>query len=207
VDLHPNLSPRTLLCIGKDAEARRLVAESLSQYELVFTETALDALRNLNARAFDGYVSDYWLSDWTGPQLCRAIRDLDPHCPVVFFTAAAGEQNRSRAVRAGASAYVCHAERPEALEPAVRRVLALSDSSSLAAKPRMEQAVLREIVRCKAKGADAARTDLAESFVERSARKRAYNTFIEAGGCRAHFERWWPHVFTSARAASNALPA
>ena len=209
MDLHRTFTRRTLLCVGNDPDAREIVAQSLTEYELVFTDTALDALRNLNARAFDGYVSDYWLSDWAGPQLCRAIRDLDPHCPVVFFTAAAGDQNRARAMRAGASAYCCRTDADsERLDIAMRRLIARTDSNSLAAKARMEEAVMREIERCDAKRAlDAGKTSVAESFVERSARKRAFTAFIEAGGCRSHFERWWPHVFASARATSNALAA
>ena len=208
MDMHRSLSPRTLLCVGNDAGIRPLVAKSLCEYELVFAESAFEALRNLNVRAFDAYVSDYWLCDWAGPQLCRAIRDLDPHCPVVFFTAAAADQNRRRALRAGASAYCCHTTEPEALKPTMIRLLAHADSTSLAAKARMEHAVLAEIARCASRiAADAALSEVTDAFVERSARKRAYDTFIAGGGCRAHFERWWPQVFASARASHNALPA
>ena len=208
MDLHRTLSLRTLLCIGSDAEARELVGRSLRAYVLVFAGNARDALCSLNTRAFDGYVSDYWLSDWTGPQLCRAIRDLDPHCPVIFFTAATGHLHRSRAMRAGASAYCSRDGDGETLDAAVRRLIAAADARSLAAKAYMEQAVLREVERCTVRAAsNAAKAELPYEFVERRARKRARSAFVEAGGCLAHFDRWWPHVFASAQATCGALPA
>ena len=48
--------------------------------------------------------------------------------------------------------------------------------------------------------------DVVAQSLERAARARAQKAFIAAGGTRAHFDRWWPHVFGSAR-ASNGVGA
>jgi CheY-like chemotaxis protein len=193
------VSRRTILCIGGDLSARQRVADTLRSYELVFAASAFEAIRSMNARAFDGYVTDYWLSDWAGVQLCRAIREVDRHCPVIVYSAASGETHLSRAARAGASACV-GIDEADLLETTLRTLLSVADSKSLDAKAVMEEAVAAELARCDERSAGAATAQLAESFIERRARTRAHEAFVAAGGSRAHFERWWPQVFGSARA-------
>jgi DNA-binding NtrC family response regulator len=199
VDLCQALSRPNVLCIGSDACARDVLAQTLREYELVFVDTAFDAIRSMNAGAFDAYVTNFWLADWAGPQLCRAIRDVDPHCPVIVYSVSLGDANRGRASRAGASAFVVDGE-PELLPTTLRALLARCDAKSVAAKPLLEDAVMVELARY-------ARTEegreIASSFVERTARSHARKAFIEAGGSCAHFERWWPQVFGSARASHS----
>jgi DNA-binding NtrC family response regulator len=199
---------RSVLCIGNDVEARAFLEETLAEYELVFAPNAFEAIRSMHARAFDAYVTDFWLPDWAGPQLCRAIREVDPHCPIVLLSATATTQNRQRAMRAGATAFFCRHEDADDLKPTLRRLLALADAKSLEAKERLEDAVVSEIERCRARLPEApSATDLRGTFVERTARTRGYKAFVESGGSRAHFERWWPQVFASARANHDAATA
>lgn len=200
MDMSQAVSRRTILCIGNgDVSARPLVSEALPDYELVFAVSACEAIRSMNAQAFDGYVTDFWLPDWEGIQLCRAIREIDPNCPVIVYSAAAGERNLARATRAGASACVAIDE-PDLLETTLRTLLSAADSKSLDAKALMEEAVAAELARCAERSSGAGMAPLADSFVERRARSRAHKAFVAAGGSRAHFERWWPQVFGSARA-------
>jgi hypothetical protein len=44
----------------------------------------------------------------------------------------------------------------------------------------------------------------AEKAIERAAKIKAFKAFVDAGGTRAHFERWWPHEFASCWAAQDA---
>ena len=192
---------RAILCCEKDPTTRTLLTDTLSEYELVFTAGAFDTIREMHARAFDAYIIDYWLPDWSGPQLCRAIREVDPHCPVVFCTAAEGDLSRQRAIRAGGSAYFCKPVDAEKLKARLASLFDKADAESLRAKSDVERVVEAEIERCKAWTAAGSLTpENALRSVERTARSRAYKTFIGAGGSRAHFERWWPHLFGSARA-------
>ena len=195
---------RAILCVEKDDAPRALLAQSLGEYELVFTGDAFETIRSMHARAFDGYIIDFWLPDWSGPQLCRAIREIDPHCPIIFCTAAEGELSRQRALRAGASAYLSKPVDVEALQAKLSALLARTDASSLRAKAEMEHAVEAELTRWESRLVGSATPATVLQSVERSARARAYKTFQAAGGTRAHFERWWPHVFGSAR-ANNGL--
>jgi DNA-binding response OmpR family regulator len=204
VDVVPR---RAMLCIEKDDAARAVLAQTLSEYELVFTRDAFETLRSMNARAFDAYIIDFWLPDWSGPQLCRAIRDVDPHCPVIFCTGADGDLSRQRAMRAGGNAYLCKPVSSEELKATVTSLVARVDAASLRAKGKMEDAVQSELVRWHPLLAAASTAnDASTQSLERSARSRAHKAFVSAGGTRAHFERWWPHVFASAR-ANNGIAA
>jgi CheY-like chemotaxis protein len=197
------LSRRTILCIGSgDLAARPLVAGALRDYELEFAASAFEAIRSMNARAFDGYVTDYWLPDWTGVQLCRAIREVDGHCPLIVYSAASGETNLARATRAGASACVA-IDDADILETTLSTLLSVADRKSLDAKAVMEDVVAAELARCAGRSGGGGAAQLAQSFIERRARTRAHEAFTAAGGSRAHFERWWPQVFGSARASHS----
>jgi DNA-binding response OmpR family regulator len=198
---------RALLCIEKDEAARAVLRNALSDYELVFTVDAFETIRSMHARAFDGYILDFWLPDWSGPQLCRAIRDIDPHCPVIFCSAAEADLSKQRAMRAGASAYFSKPVDTEALREKLTSLMARVDTASLRAKAAMEQVVQAQLVRWAPRLAgSSADSELVGQSLERTARARAYKAFLAAGGSRAHFDRWWPHVFGSAR-ANNGVAA
>jgi len=201
-DEHTNLSERSILVADDDEESQELLTEILADHRLVFARNAFEAIRNINAQAFDGYVLDYWLPDWSGVGVCREIRKVDPHAPIVFCTAAARPQDKTRALRAGATAYLVKPYDPQVLRSKLRAFLTLSDLDSLRAKIEEERAVQSELERRLAavnSSVDAAR-QLATSSLERTARNKAFKAFVEARGTRAHFDRWWPQVFQSARA-------
>jgi DNA-binding response OmpR family regulator len=191
---------RSILCIGNDDGTQELIANVLAGNELTFAQSALDAVRLLHAQAFHAFILDYWLPDWAGPALCREIRTVDPHAPVVFCSAAASDAYRTRALRAGATAYLCKPIDPEELRSSLRVHLNVSLVESLRARHEEELAVQAELERQTRElqlRAENAR-NLAAQSAERMARARAYKAFIEAHGTRAHFEGWWPNVFASA---------
>ncbi|HYC47663.1 MAG TPA: response regulator [Burkholderiales bacterium] len=193
---------RDVLVVDNHADAREQAAAVLSSYRVSFASNAYEAMRETNAKPFHAYILEQWLPDWSGVQLCRAIRGLDPHAPILFVTAAARDEDRSRALRAGANAYLSKPVDGERLLRQLRMYLELSELESLRAKQEEERAVQDELVR-RARDtiarADAAR-QLAAKSIERTARTKAYKAFIDARGSRAHFESWWPNVFGSASA-------
>ena len=199
--------PRSILCIEKEAAAQAALSHTLSDYDVVFSTDAFDTIRSMNVRAFDAYIIDFWLPDWSGPQLCRSIRDLDPNCPVIFCTAADSDLSRQRAMRAGATAYLCKPVSFVELKTRVNALIARVDAMSLRAKADMEQVVESEIARWQPR-LSAASAETKETIcqsMERTARARAQKAFLSNGGTRAHFERWWPHIFGSARANSAVV--
>jgi DNA-binding response OmpR family regulator len=191
--------------VDDDPETRELLTHVLSDHEIVFAQNAFEALRNVNSRGFHGYLLDYWLPDWSGPALCREIRKIDPHGPIVFCTAAARDNDRARAMRAGANAYLCKPVAPDVLRSKLRAFLTLSEMESMQARIEEQRVVQEELQRrlSNVRAHMATAQALMDASIERTARARAYKAFIDARGTRAHFEGWWTQVFESARTARH----
>ena len=102
-----NPQPR-VLCVEDDEDARELLCELL---KIRFIEpkavgTAAQALSLFQTEHFDLYLLDAWLPDLDGVELCRRMRALDAHTPVLFYSGAAFDEDKKRAFEAGANAYV-----------------------------------------------------------------------------------------------------
>jgi DNA-binding response OmpR family regulator len=191
-----------VLCADAHAESRDWLQEVLGGFRLTFAPTGFEALRQIYKHSFDAFVLDYWLPDLAGTSLCREIRKVDPHAPIVFCSTARREQEQLRALRAGASAYLCKPCGPDALNSRLRAFLTASDLKSLHARVAEEAAVQDELERRRADTLErgAAASALAAASIERTARARAYRAYIAAQGSRARFDGWWPNVFQSATA-------
>ncbi len=196
-----------VLCVQPDPGLRESLQEALAEYHTVLACNNLEAIRLVNASVFDAYVVDYSLPGSSGIHLCRHIRRADPHTPVCFYTAAGSEEQRARAFKAGASAYVCATGGPETLCDELATLLNLAELRSLRAKADEERAIQEELERrvvVAISRAERARS-LAAEATERAARAKAYACFTQAGGTPGHFDRWWPGVFSSV-AVGHASP-
>jgi CheY-like chemotaxis protein len=195
------LPRRSVLCVDANGDAMAALRELLVNYDVICVENAREALRETNARAFDIYVLEYFLPDWTGPELCRAIREVDPHAPIVFCTTG-DDRLRERALRAGANAYVSKPIEPVHFLAQLKRLLACHDAASLSAKVAEEAAIQHELERRVAflRQRVVAANQMSAGAFERITRVKAYKAFLDGRGTRAHFERWWPQVFQSAEA-------
>ena len=78
----------------------------LAAIECKAVGTAAQALSLVQAEHFDLCMLDAWLPEVDGFELCRRMRAFDPHIPILFFSGAAHETDKSKALAAGASAYV-----------------------------------------------------------------------------------------------------
>lgn len=191
---------RSGLCALPEGNSKAFLEQAFAGERLVFAHNGYEALRSLHARAFDFYVLEYWLPDFSGVALCREIRKVDPSGPIVFCTATHREDARRRALNAGANAYLCQPVEPQVLRERMKILLERADADSLSAKREEELAIDAELARRAA--AAAARSEHAQTLIasatERAARAKAFKAFIESGGTRANFERWWPQVLTTA---------
>ncbi|MES2562498.1 MAG: response regulator, partial [Pseudomonadota bacterium] len=144
----------------------------------------------MNSRGFHGYVLDYWLPDLAGTTLCREIRKVDPHAPIVFCTSAEQPHDRSRAMRAGAQAYLYKPINAAKLWNELNIYLSAADIESLRARVDAQRAIHDELERrlTYARECAAHATCLAEQSFERTARIRAMKAFIDARGSRAQFD-------------------
>ena len=104
---NPRPRPR-VLCVDDDEDSRDMLSTLLrfSRIETKAVATAAQALSVIQAERFDLYLLDSRLSDLDGFELCRRMRDFDPHTPILFFSGAAYEADKKRGIAAGANAYV-----------------------------------------------------------------------------------------------------
>ncbi|HAF23628.1 MAG TPA: hypothetical protein DCK93_12085 [Blastocatellia bacterium] len=102
-----NPQPR-VLCVDDDEDSREMLSTllKLRQIETKAVGTATQALSLIQAEHFDLYLLDTWLPDLDGFELCRRMRDFDPHTPILFFSGAAYDADKKRGIEAGANAYV-----------------------------------------------------------------------------------------------------
>lgn len=105
------MPPKTrlrVLCVDDDEDSRVMLTTLL---KLAFIEakavgTGAEALSSIEAEPFDLYMLDSRLPDVDGFELCRRLRAIDPHAPILFFSGAAFEADRKKGFEAGANAYV-----------------------------------------------------------------------------------------------------
>ena len=102
-----NCLPRVLY-IDDDEDSRHMLCVLLrsSGIEVKAVSTAAQALSSIQMEHFDLYLLDAWLPDLDGFELCRRMRHLHPHTPILFFSGAGYETDKQRAIEAGANTYV-----------------------------------------------------------------------------------------------------
>lgn len=102
-----NPQPR-VLCVEDDEDAREMLS-ALLKFSLIETSTvgtAAQALSLIQTERFDLYLLDTSLPDLDGFELCRRVRVLDPHTPVLFYSGAAYDSDKKKGIEAGAIAYL-----------------------------------------------------------------------------------------------------
>ena len=114
--MKPKNFPRVLY-IEDHEDTRELVTLVLEQrsYEVVTGSTIRNGVDLAGSQDFDLYLLDSWLPDGSGLDLCRQIREFDKVTPIVFYSAAAFEIDRSAALDSGAQAYLVKPSQPSEL--------------------------------------------------------------------------------------------
>jgi hypothetical protein len=109
-------------------------------------------------------------------------------------------------MRAGATAFYIKPLQPSVLRACVSTLLERGAVGSLCAKVEEQQVIYEELRRraaVLAERTEAARQSAAGA-IERAARIKAARAFLHSGGTHAELERWWPQVFSSAKAGFSA---
>ena len=114
---------KRILCAEDDGDTRELLTFLLDEYELSFTDSIKDAMALLEAHHFDLYLLDNWLADGVGVDLCREIRVLTPHTPIIFASGVAQKDEIQKALNAGAQAYLVKPYFPEELQKIVKELI------------------------------------------------------------------------------------
>jgi CheY-like chemotaxis protein len=94
---------REMMCILLEAEG----------FEVVCPEEPSDCLQLAKDQKFDAYLLDNFMPELPGTDLCKQIREFDPHTPVVFFSGAAYQADKDKAIAAGAQGYIVKPALPD----------------------------------------------------------------------------------------------
>jgi len=102
-----NVRPR-VLCVDYNQDCREMLVSLLGSLliEAKHVATAEQALSLFQNEHFNLYLLDSRLPDLDGFELCRRMRHLDPHTPILFFSGDAYEADKQKGIEAGANAYV-----------------------------------------------------------------------------------------------------
>jgi len=204
---------RRILLVEDEENARELAIATLIEYTLICSRNFDEGLFAARRGYFDLYILDNWLPGKSGVELCRAIREFDPHTPILFYSAAAYAKDVQEGLLAGAQAYIVKPIIPDELRQAVARLISAPLETAIEAR-RAESAAIREELAIR-------RTENIE-LIERAKKKylyarvkairlRAEMAFLAAGGARGAFAREWLPLFleelcapdTSAAASGN----
>ena len=114
--MRSNESPRVLYIEDHD-DTRELVTLILEQksIEVVTGSTIESGVALAGSQEFDLYLLDSWLPDGSGLDLCKQIREFDKATPILFYSAAAYEVDRDKAIKSGAQAYLIKPSQPAEL--------------------------------------------------------------------------------------------
>jgi DNA-binding response OmpR family regulator len=183
---------KRILLVEDHEDARDLATLTLTEYSLICARDFNEGLRLARQRYFDLYILDSWLPGRSGVELCRAIREFDPHTPVLFYSAAAYARDIEEALRAGAQDYLAKPVTPDKLQQAVALLISFQSEKAFEAR-QAEVAAIRDELAIRRIEIEDLR-ERAKEIRQRSTRIKAQIAFLKAGGTRGDFAREWLSV-------------
>ena len=114
-----------ILHVEDDEDTRKLVECILHSegWQVVSAENSASAFELAAGGRFDLYLIDNWIEGDTGNALCRGLRSLDPHTPILFYSGAVFPSDVASALASGAQGYL---EKPCTPEALIEEILRLS---------------------------------------------------------------------------------
>ena len=123
--MNSNRERKRILLVEDEEDARDLAALTLAEYKLTCARGFDEGLFAARRGYFDLYILDNWLPSGSGVEMCRLIREFDPHTPILFCSAAAYLRDIREAIRAGARDYLIKPVIPDELRQAVARLISV----------------------------------------------------------------------------------
>ena len=120
-----------ILCTEDDADTRDLIVVVLNGHncEVVTSASSPESLHLAQTQRFDLYLLDNWLPGSSGTELCQALRKFDSKTPILFYSGAAYDKDKKRALECGAQAYLIKPADGDQLSAEVLRLIAASKLS------------------------------------------------------------------------------
>src|SRR5262249_912049 len=188
---------KRILFVEDHEDTWEIVELTLAECKLTFARKFDDGLRLARQGYFDLYLLDNWLPGGSGIGLCRAIRQFDPHTPILFYSAAAYEHDIQGALRSGAQRYLVKAGKADDLERMVAKLTSPVAGRDFEAWQAEIAAVREELaIRYNEQAQLMKRARYRHLRAEEKLmRLKAEKAFLDAGGTRGEFARRWPSVF------------
>jgi DNA-binding response OmpR family regulator len=181
---------KRILLVEDYEDSRDLAIHILTEYTITCARNFNEGLRLARQGSFDLYLLDNWLPDKSGVELCRAIREFDPHTPILFYSAAAYARDIGDALRAGAQEYLVKPVIPNELKREVARLISAAHEKVFEARRAAVAAIREELAVWRMESAE--RTEKAK---KKALRVKAHLAFLAAGGARGAFAREWLSTF------------
>lgn len=117
-----------ILCTENDLDTRELITFVLrsNHFEVITTETPAMAIEIAQAFSFDLYLVDNWMPSMSGPDLCKELRSFDAETPILFYSGAGYEKDKTAAYASGAQGYLVKPVDNDELVAEVRRLISES---------------------------------------------------------------------------------
>jgi DNA-binding response OmpR family regulator len=191
---------KRILIVEDREDAWEIVALALEEYALFFARDFDEGLRAARLGYFDLYILDNWLPGGSGVELCRLIRESDPHTPILFYSAAAYPSDIQAALQACAQEYLIKPVNFDTLNQAAARLISAAREKAFEAR-RAEIAAIREELAIRRMETAALVEKAKEKILraeEKLIRDKAQIAYLAAGGSRGDFAREWPSAFLEA---------
>src|SRR5262245_39374148 len=188
---------KRILLVEDQEDAWDIVAYHLGEHELFYARDFDEGLRLARSEYFDLYILDSWLPDGSGTGLCRAIREFDPHTPILFCSAVANERDIEDALRAGAQDYLVKPVIADELKQAVALLISVPPETAFEARQAESAAIREELAIRQTENVERLEGAKKKYLFARvkAIRLRAEMAFLAAGGARGDFAREWPPGF------------
>jgi len=114
-----------ILCTEDDADTREILRLQLELegFEVTCAEDSAQAISLATAEKFDLYLLNHWLPGLAGDVLCQKLRELDSTTPILFYSGAASDSDKARAMASGAQGYIVKPADPDELTSEIRRLI------------------------------------------------------------------------------------
>src|SRR5262245_33751863 len=194
--MNSNRERKRILLVEDEEDAREIAALSLEEYTLICAHDFGDGRRLARQRYFDLYILDNWLPGGNGVELCRFIREFDPHTPILFYSACAYPHDLQAALSAGAQAYLAKPVSFDDITQVVAQLTSVPPETAFEARRAESAAVLEELAIRQAENVERVEKAKEKSLraKEKALRLKARVAFLAAGGGMGECAREWPSV-------------
>lgn len=195
---HFTRDKKRILMVEDHEDAWEIAAFFLDEYSLVYARDFNEGLRLAQCGYFDLYILDNWLPGGNGIELCRRIREFDPHTPVLFYSACAYARDVQAAYGAGAQEYFVKPVSFADFTAAVSRLISAVSEAAIEARRVEMGAILEELAIRRIENADLLEKAKKKYLraEEKALRAKAQIAFLAAGGTRGDFAREWLSMFS-----------